>query len=599
MKTKKTYPLLVILFITTSLFSFQNKNSEVPFDSISKKMEYYAENEDYENALIYSRKMLKKAFKNKNKKQKADSFFKIAEFHRKLNSKDSAFYYYNKSKQLYFLTKDSIQIAKSLFQLAIIQSDYGSFTTSDSTAVQSLKYFNGKHIEYIASLYNCMGINSKQQFLYEDAIFYYETAIKMTKNNSNKYVYNNNIGVLHQKLKNYTKATLIFENLLKKTISNQIIKAKILDNLAYTKMLNNSEDDVLKDFLLAESMRIQENDSYGLIASYSHLSEYYKEKNKPKAIFYAHKMYEMAKKAKAVTGVLEAIDVILALETPLKSIKYLKENITLRDSLQIAETKRQNKFAKIRYNYEEEEAQKLKFKTLAAENNLIAEQAKSKTKSIIIFGNILVFSLLFLVYRRKQQHKKRILKENYNTELRIAKKLHDELGNNIYNVITKVLNPKFETEEVVQDLDKIYLQIRSISHENDSVETGENFENHFKDLVASYNSDSCKIMLKDLCSIELGKLNNEKQIVIYRVFNELFVNMKKHSNANLVVLSCKKTKNLLEMKYTDNGVGFKENNIIFKNGIKNMETRIKTINGNINFESKPNKGLQVTIHFKK
>ena len=68
MKTKKTYPLLVILFIATSLFSFQNKNSEVPFDSISKKMEYYAENEDYVIALLYSRKMLKKAFTYKNKK---------------------------------------------------------------------------------------------------------------------------------------------------------------------------------------------------------------------------------------------------------------------------------------------------------------------------------------------------------------------------------------------------------------------------------------------------------------------------------------------------------------------------------------------------
>ena len=49
----------------------------------------------------------------------------------------------------------------------------------------------------------------------------------------------------------------------------------------------------------------------------------------------------------------------------------------------------------------------------------------------------------------------------------------------------------------------------------------------------------------------------------------------------------------------DNGVGFEENAIIFKNGLKNMETRIKSINGTIKFENKSDKGIQVTIHFKK
>ena len=599
MKIKHIFLHIAVICIATSLFSFQNKNSEVPFDSIVKKMNYYADKEDFNMALIYSRQMFKSALKNKNEAQKADSYFKIAEFHRKLDVKDSAFYYYNKSKQLYFGVNDSIQIAKSLFQLAIIESDYGSYSESDSTAVQSLKYFNGKNIEFIASLYNCMGINAKKQLLYEDAISYYQTAMKMTKSKSNKYVYNNNIAVIYKELKNYPKAILILENLLKDSSSSVRMKAKVLDNLAYVKMLNNSKEDVLKDLLLAESIRLKENDFYGLISSYFHLSEYFKEKNKEQSLFYAHKMYDAAKKAKTVIGVLEAIDVLLALQTPITAIKFYKETIFLRDSLQIVETKRQHKFAKIKYDYDEEERQKLKFKALATENNLIAAQEKNEKKNIIIFGNVLVFSLLFLVYRRKQQHKKRILQENYNTELRIAKKLHDELGNNMYNAITKILNPKFETEEVVNDLDKIYLQIRAISHENDTIETGENFEAHFKDLVASYNSDGCRIMLKDLSVIDLGKLNKEKQIVIFRVFNELFVNMKKHSNATLVVLTCKKTKNQLEIKYIDNGVGFKENNIIFKNGLKNVENRIKSINGTIIFENKPNLGLQVTIHFKK
>ena len=75
--------------------------------------------------------------------------------------------------------------------------------------------------------------------------------------------------------------------------------------------------------------------------------------------------------------------------------------------------------------------------------------------------------------------------------------------------------------------------------------------------------------------------------------------MKKHSKANLVLISCEKVNNQLQIVYSDNGVGFKENKIVFKNGLKNMETRIKTIKGTLKFENKPNVGLKVIFHFKK
>ncbi|MGY0427307.1 MAG: sensor histidine kinase, partial [Polaribacter sp.] len=125
------------------------------------------------------------------------------------------------------------------------------------------------------------------------------------------------------------------------------------------------------------------------------------------------------------------------------------------------------------------------------------------------------------------------------------------------------------------------------------------FENCFKDLVANYNSDSCKIVLNNVSVLNLNVLKIEKQVVFYRVFNELFVNMKKHSQANLVVISCKKLKNEYEVTYEDNGIGFENNNVILKNGLKNMETHIKSIQGTLTFENKPSKGCKITICFKK
>ncbi|WP_157812243.1 tetratricopeptide repeat-containing sensor histidine kinase [Polaribacter sp. ALD11] len=529
----------------------------------------------------------------------AKVFFKLGNYFNKINQKDSAYYYYFNSNKLFLKDQDSINIIKNLVNLAILESDFGSYATSDSTIVASLKYIGRKKNKILASAYNCLAINSKKQFLYDDAISYYKKAIAISKIKTSKNIYKSNIANVYKELKEYSKAILILENLLKDSIKNLKTKARVIDNLAHIKWLNNSKENVLKEFLFAESVRNNKNDKKGLIASYSHLSDYYRKANQKKSLIYAKKKYRISKELKNVTGQLEAINQIVTLLTPQNSIKYYKKSIHLKDSLKEANTKIQHKFAKIKYNFEEEEKQKLKFKTLATENELIAEQENNQKKNVLILGIIITSSLLFLLYRRKQQHKKRILQESYNTETRIAKKLHDELGNGLFNTLTKIQNPNLKIEEIVKDLDKIYMQTRSISHEHDSVETGTKFEDYFRNLLASYNTDSCKIILKDLSVLSLNSLSEEKQIVFYRVFNELLVNMKKHSKASLVVLSCKKINNVLEIKYSDNGVGFEGNKIIFKNGLKNMETRIKTIKGTLNFDEQGNNGFKTTICFKK
>ncbi len=598
MKFNVLFLLLFTFLFNNKLFSFQEKSTNITYDSIAKTVVFYSKQRDNEKALFYSKKMLQKSLNNKNEKQKAESYYRIAQFQRKLRANDSAFYFYNKSKELYRQQNDSIQIARCLRDIAIIESSYGNYINSNISAINGLEYLKGRSASAIASIYNTLAINSKKQNLFKQAIYNYKQALTFISSTSGNIVIKNNMANVYKEQKEYSKSISILEELLKGDITSQKTKARIIDNLAHIKWLNNPNINILKDLLLARSIRIKEKDTYGLIASYSHLSDFFYKKNRSKSLFYADKMYEVSKKEKSPQDQIEAIDKIIGLQTAQKAINYYKESIRLRDSLQEVESKHQYKFATIKYNYEEEEKQKLKFQTLATENILVAEKEKSQKKNVLIIGFLSISSLLFLIYRRKEQHKKRILQENYNTETRIAKKLHDELGNDIFNTLTKVQNTKINTEEIINDLDKIYLQTRAISHENDSIETGSNFENYFRNLVASYNSDTCKIILKDLSSLDLNNLTKEKQIVMYRVFNELFVNMKKHSKASLVVLACKKTNHNLEISYADNGVGFKDDTIIFKNGLKNMETRIKTINGTINFENKPNKGLKVYIHFK-
>lgn len=553
----------------------------------------HAKLHNIDSAIFFTKKMLAK------NKVSGIAYYKLGNYFFFKDLKDSAFYYYKKSKEIYLKENDSIKLGECYRNIAIIESDFGDYANSDISGITALKYFNGKKHKSIISVYNCLAINSKKQALYEQALYNFNKSLFFKLTTKQSIGINNNIANVYKEQKQYVKAISVLKKLLKETISNPKTKARIIDNLAHCIWLDNPKAIVLKDFITAKSIRKKAKDTYGLIASYSHLSDFYYDVDKDKSLVYANKMYQVAKKENSTQDIIEAISKIVKLETDKKSIVFYRKGISLRDSLLQVRTLRQYKFAKIKYNYKEEAAEKIKFKNLATENELIAQKENNQKKNILILGIIITAVLLFFSYKRKQEHKKKILQETYHTETRIAKRLHDELGNDLFNTLTKIQNSDFNKEDIISDLDKIYLQTRTISHENDTIEVGDKFELYFKNLIASYNSDSCKIILKGLSMVSLNTLTIEKQIVIYRVFNELLVNMKKHSKANLVVLSFNDKANYLEMMYADNGIGFKNGTIILKNGLRNMENRIKSIKGTINFEQQVHKGFKVTICLKK
>ena len=75
------------------------------------------------------------------------------------------------------------------------------------------------------------------------------------------------------------------------------------------------------------------------------------------------------------------------------------------------------------------------------------------------------------------------------------------------------------------------------------------------------------------------------------------VNMKKHSHAELVAITFKKTPKGVVITYADTGVGVAAEEIIYSNGLQNTENRIKTIGGSFIFESAKGKGFKAKINF--
>ena len=94
------------------------------------------------------------------------------------------------------------------------------------------------------------------------------------------------------------------------------------------------------------------------------------------------------------------------------------------------------------------------------------------------------------------------------------------------------------------------------------------------------------------------RLDGNIETVLYRVIQECVNNVLKHAQANHLDISILKEKNDVAITIEDNGIGF---NIADKQkfegiGLKNIASRIKYLQGNIDFSSEKNKGTLVAIH---
>ena len=107
-----------------------------------------------------------------------------------------------------------------------------------------------------------------------------------------------------------------------------------------------------------------------------------------------------------------------------------------------------------------------------------------------------------------------------------------------------------------------------------------------------------RIKVKFDKKISEQRFPQEVELALYRIAQELFGNAIKHSDASIINLSISQQAGFMIMEFKDNGVGFKLNEVKHGFGIKNLESRVQLINGEISIHSKPQNGTQTTIKLK-
>ena len=162
---------------------------------------------------------------------------------------------------------------------------------------------------------------------------------------------------------------------------------------------------------------------------------------------------------------------------------------------------------------------------------------------------------------------------------------------------TQPLDNENNKETLLHTLDTIYQRTRNISKENSSIDTGPQFEFHLKEMMVNFNSNEVNVLINGMDSVPFSSMEAHKKIILYRVLQELLVNMKKHSQCSIAVISFQKMEHILQVNYSDNGIGSATDQLILKNGLQNVENRITAINGKLTFDVISGKGFKASFSF--
>ncbi|WP_159778077.1 tetratricopeptide repeat-containing sensor histidine kinase [Flavobacterium sp. 9AF] len=529
---------------------------------------------------------------NEKDKEFSDSYTKGALFENK-NMPDSAFFYFNKAK-LSCKPNEGTRLVFIILKTAQLQEKLGDIAGSIETATESFQYFNKcDSISYIYSIYNCLGIDYEQLKKYDSSIEYYEKALKLSSDPLNQIIIKNNIGVISISLMEEKYETAI--NKFDEILNNPILKlnrkyyAKIIDNLGYAYFKLDKKDLAIK--YLEESLEIRDSlgDDFEKTPSLIHLAQFYQKIDPKSTVNYAKKAYESARIVNNPDDKLEALDILVKNSLTVDELKYYYNQFyRIKDSVEFVRQTTKNQFADIKYDF-----------------RITKEESENQKKQKIIYLLLFILSVciaLAIFYIIHKKNKEREEKISYETETRISKRLHDELANDVFNTLTFIdtqdLQNPHNKETVLQDLDAIYDKTRNISKQTSEIRTGKEFSETLNQLFISYTSEQVNVIIQGLTVVDWGKIKENKQIEVYRILNELLVNMKKHSQANLVVIRFENLPKNIQIKYSDNGKGF-EKDKVFKNGLQNVENRIHSIKGKINFDSETNKGVKINIEFPK
>lgn len=534
---------------------------------------------------------------DKPKSLKIDnSIYEKAIDYRNKNQYDSAFLYFSKAKDYYLRQKDSLGTGKSMSNMGYILLNNKDYLGAQDLSINAVAYFDTLKLDHYKNLqfaYNNLGIATEHLANYDEAILFFQRALKYSKDDIISNVLRNNIANIHRRLNNYNKAVSIYNEILKQNIDS-IQYARVLSNLAYTKWLQNPKYKATPTLLEALNIRTAKQDNEGLNASFSHLSDYYANKKPDSSAAYAAKMYRIANINRSPFDQIQALQKLIKSSDAKQAKSYFLRYQNLVDSVIDADKKSKNQFALIRYEVEKNKAENL---TLQKEN--ADKKYQIAKREVILVGTLLLGAagaMIALIWYRKRKQKLELQAQQaiQESKLKTSKKVHDVVANGLYRIMAEVENQKsVEKEDLLDKIEELYEKSRDISYDDLNVDEA-NFNEKIAELIKSFATDNVKVLIVGNDAELWKSVNVNTKYELTQVLQELMVNMKRHSQANNALVKFEIQHQKLNIAYKDNGIGLPKTPK-FNNGLRNTGNRINGIGGTITFDAKVDKGTSIQI----
>jgi two-component system NarL family sensor kinase len=271
-----------------------------------------------------------------------------------------------------------------------------------------------------------------------------------------------------------------------------------------------------------------------------------------------------------------------------------------------------------------------KFETEKKEQQLKLQQVTIRQKgtlNYILIGStaaILLISLLaYRTYkqRRKLQEQKiteleneklllatqSILKGQEDERSRMAKDLHDGLGGLLSGVKLQLGAMKGNlilSEEhgrifnnALGKLDESISELRRVAHNmmpEALLKLG--LQQALQDYCDGLSESQSFKINSEFYGLE-QRMESSVKIVVYRIVQELLNNVVKHSGATIILVQVMKHDNNLTITVEDNGKGFNIEEVLLMKGtgLKNIQSRVDYLKGQLDIKSTPGKGTSVHI----
>ena len=204
-------------------------------------------------------------------------------------------------------------------------------------------------------------------------------------------------------------------------------------------------------------------------------------------------------------------------------------------------------------------------------------------------------------YQLKEQFASQIINTQENERSRVAKELHDSIGQRLLILKKKIsLKESFDNEELKM-IDDTIAEVRNISHNLHPFQFEKiGLVTSLENILDEFQKSSEVFYSYKIDNID-GILSKEKELFIFRMVQECIVNVEKHANATACSLYVKNKKDRIEFLLKDNGKGFDIDNQVYKNGIglKNLQERASYLNAFFDIKALKNKGTEIKIKIRK